>query len=100
GDAPTYVKGVNHKDIPASDKVISNASCTTNCLAPLAKVINDNFGITEGLMTTVHAATATQSTVDVPAKKNYRIGRSAMNNIIPTSTGAAIAVTKVIPELE
>lgn len=100
GDAPMYVMGVNHKDVPASDKVVSNASCTTNCLAPLAKVINDNFGIAEGLMTTVHAATSTQSTVDVPKKKNYRIGRSAINNIIPTSTGAAVAVTKVIPELD
>lgn len=99
-DAPTYVMGVNHKDASADEKVVSCASCTTNCLAPLAKAVNDAFGIEEGLMTTVHSATATQSTVDVAAKKNKRIGRSALNNIIPTSTGAAIAVTKAIPELE
>ncbi len=99
-DAPMYIMGVNHTDVPKDAQVISNASCTTNCLATVAKVVNDHFGIVEGLMTTIHAATATQSTVDVPAKKNYRIGRSAMNNIIPTSTGAAMAVTKVIPELE
>ncbi len=99
-DAPTYVMGVNHKEVPTNAKIVSNASCTTNCLAVLAKVVNDHFGIAEGLLTTVHATTSTQSTVDAPSKKNYRIGRSALNNIIPTSTGAAIAVTKVIPELE
>lgn len=99
-DAPMFVMGVNHQDVQATDTIISNASCTTNCLAPLAKVLHDTFGIAEGLMTTVHAATATQMTVDGPAKKNYRIGRSALLNIIPTSTGAAKAVTKVIPALE
>jgi glyceraldehyde 3-phosphate dehydrogenase len=98
--APMFVMGVNHKDVKTSDTIISNASCTTNCLAPLAKIINDEYGIVEGLMTTVHAVTSSQSTVDRPSKKNYRIGRSALSNIIPTSTGAAIAVTKVIPELE
>jgi len=99
-DTPMFVMGVNHKDAKAEDTVVSNASCTTNCLAPLAKVINDNFGIVEGLMTTVHAATSTQFTVDSPSAKNYRVGRSAMNNIIPTSTGAAVAVTRVIPALK
>ena len=98
-DAPMFVMGVNHFDIKASDKIISNASCTTNCLAPLAKVINDNFGLEEGLMTTVHAATSTQKTVDGPSGKWSR-GRAAMNNIIPTTTGAAVAVSKVIPELK
>ncbi|SEL87761.1 glyceraldehyde 3-phosphate dehydrogenase [Aquimarina amphilecti] len=98
-DAPMFVMGVNHKDAKATDTIVSNASCTTNCLAPLAKVINDNFGIEEGLMTTVHAATATQAVVDAPSKKNYRLGRSSLNNIIPSSTGAAKAVGKVIPEL-
>lgn len=97
--APMFVMGVNHMDAKAEDTVVSNASCTTNCLAPLAKVIDDNFGIVEGLMTTVHAATSTQYTVDSPSRKNFRLGRSAMNNIIPTSTGAAVAVTKVIPSL-
>lgn len=99
-DTPMFVMGVNHKDAKPEDTVVSNASCTTNCLAPMAKVINDNFGIVEGLMTTVHAATSTQFTVDSPSAKNYRIGRSALNNIIPTSTGAAVAVTKVIPALK
>ena len=98
-DAPMFVMGVNHKSIKDSDTIVSNASCTTNCLAPMAKVIDDHFGIEEALMTTVHAATATQLTVDGPSRKNYRIGRSALNNIIPTSTGAAKAVGKVIPSL-
>ncbi len=98
-DAPMFVMGVNHTEAKATDTIVSNASCTTNCLAPLAKVINDNFGIEEGLMTTVHAATATQAVVDAPSKKNYRLGRSSLNNIIPSSTGAAKAVGKVIPEL-
>jgi glyceraldehyde 3-phosphate dehydrogenase len=98
-DAPMFVMGVNHKDIKASDTIVSNASCTTNCLAPLAKVLDDNFGIEEALMTTVHATTATQLTVDGPSRKDYRGGRSAMLNIIPASTGAAKAVTKVIPSL-
>ena len=98
-DAPMYVMGVNHKDINKDQQVISNASCTTNCLAPLAKVLHDNFTITEALMTTVHAATSTQSVVDGPNKK-WRRGRTVVNNIIPTTTGAAKAVTKVIPELK
>lgn len=98
--APMFVMGVNHKSIKASDTVISASSCTTNCLAPMAKIINDEYGIVEALMTTVHAVTISQSTVDNASKKNYRIGRSALNNIIPTTTGAAIAVTKVIPELK
>jgi len=99
-DVPMFVMGVNHKDVKASDKIVSNASCTTNCLAPLAKVLNDAYGIDEALMTTVHATTATQMTVDGPSKKDWRGGRSAMLNIIPASTGAAVAVTKVIPELK
>jgi glyceraldehyde 3-phosphate dehydrogenase len=99
-DAPMFVMGVNHKNIKDSDTIVSNASCTTNCLAPIAKVLNDNFGIEEALMTTIHAATATQLTVDGPSVKNYRLGRSALNNIIPSSTGAAKAVGKVIPELD
>ena len=98
-DAPMFVMGVNHDKIKSSDLIVSNASCTTNCLAPVAKVLNDNFGIDEALMTTVHAATSTQFTVDAPAK-NYRLGRSALNNIIPSTTGAAKAVGKVIPELD
>ncbi|MFT6755833.1 MAG: glyceraldehyde 3-phosphate dehydrogenase [Urechidicola sp.] len=98
-DAPMFVMGVNHNQAKASDTIVSNASCTTNCLAPLAKVINDKFGIVEGLMTTVHAATATQFTVDGPSRKDYRLGRSSLNNIVPASTGAAKAVGKVIPEL-
>ena len=97
-DAPMFVMGVNHNSIKPTDLIVSNASCTTNCLAPIAKVLNDNFGIDEALMTTVHAATSTQLTVDGPAK-NYRLGRSALNNIIPSTTGAAKAVGKVIPEL-
>lgn len=99
-DAPMFVMGVNHNEVQPEDRVVSNASCTTNCLAVLAKVIEDNYGIEEALMTTVHATTSTQSTVDAPSKKNYRIGRNALTNIIPTSTGAAIAVGKVIPALD
>ena len=98
-DAPMFVMGVNHKEAKSSDLIVSNASCTTNCLAPIAKVLNDNFGIQEALMTTVHAATATQFTVDGPSKKDFRGGRSSLLNIIPSSTGAAKAVTKVIPSL-
>ncbi|EEB05035.1 glyceraldehyde-3-phosphate dehydrogenase Tdh1 [Schizosaccharomyces japonicus yFS275] len=98
-DAPMYVMGVNHTEFNPAETVISNASCTTNCLAPLAKVINDTFGIEEGLMTTVHATTATQKTVDGPSKKDWRGGRTAGDNIIPSSTGAAKAVGKVIPAL-
>ena len=97
-DIPMFVMGVNSSLLNADHKIVSNASCTTNCLAPVAKVLNDNYGIVGGLMTTVHAATATQMTVDGPAK-NYRLGRSSLNNIIPSTTGAAIAVGKVIPEL-
>ncbi len=98
-DAPMFVMGVNHETAKASDTIVSNASCTTNCLAPLAKVLNDNFGIVEALMTTVHATTSTQMTADGPSKKDWRGGRAASVNIIPSSTGAAKAVGKVIPEL-
>ena len=99
-DAPMYVMGVNHDEVDKNDLIISNASCTTNCLAPPIKVLNDSFGVEEALMTTVHAVTATQFTVDGPSKKDYRGGRSSLLNIIPASTGAAKAVTKVIPSLE
>lgn len=98
-DAPMFVMGVNHTEVKPTDTIVSNASCTTNCLAPLAKVINDNFGIVEGLMTTVHATTATQLTADGPSRKDWRGGRAASVNIIPSSTGAAKAVGKVIPAL-
>jgi glyceraldehyde 3-phosphate dehydrogenase len=98
-DAPMFVMGVNDSQLNAGHTIVSNASCTTNCLAPLAKVLDDNFGLEEGLMTTVHATTATQLTVDGPSRKDYRGGRSALLNIIPASTGAAKAVGKVIPKL-
>ena len=98
-DTPMFVMGVNNHEY-AGQQIVSNASCTTNCLAPLAKVINDNFGLVEGLMTTVHAATATQKTVDGPSKKDWRGGRSILGNIIPSSTGAAKAVGRVIPSLK
>ncbi|KGE13003.1 type I glyceraldehyde-3-phosphate dehydrogenase [Sphingobacterium deserti] len=99
-DTPTFVMGVNHKQLKAEYNIVSNASCTTNCLAPIAKVLNDNFGIVEGLMTTVHAVTATQKTVDGPSAKDWRGGRGAYQNIIPSSTGAAKAVGLVLPELK
>merc|ERR1712008_105955 len=98
GDAPMFVMGVNQEGYESNMDVVSNASCTTNCLAPLAKVINDEFGIKEALMTTIHAVTATQQTVDGPSRKDWRGGRAACYNIIPSSTGAAKAVGKVIPE--
>ncbi len=101
GDVPTFVMGVNHTQYnPQKDTIVSNASCTTNCLAPMCKVLLDQFGIEEGLMTTVHAMTATQPTVDGPSKKDWRGGRGAVQNIIPASTGAAKAVTLCIPELK
>ncbi|HET8885531.1 MAG TPA: type I glyceraldehyde-3-phosphate dehydrogenase [Salinimicrobium sp.] len=99
-DVPMFVMGVNHKEIKASDAIISNASCTTNCLAPMAKLINDKYGLIEGLMTTVHSSTASQFVVDSPSARDNRMGRSALLNVIPSSTGAAKAVTKVIPELK
>lgn len=99
-DTPTFVMGVNDKKLTAQHTIVSNASCTTNCLAPIAKVLNDKFGILEGLMTTVHAVTATQKTVDSPSMKDWRGGRGAYQNIIPSSTGAAKAVSLVIPELK
>ncbi len=99
-DTPTFVMGVNHKKLNSQHTIVSNASCTTNCLAPLAKVLNDKFGIAEGLMSTIHAVTATQKTVDGPSAKDWRGGRGAYQNIIPSSTGAAKAVSLVIPELK
>jgi glyceraldehyde 3-phosphate dehydrogenase len=99
-DTPTFVMGVNNKTYTKDMTIVSNASCTTNCLAPITKVLNDNFGIIEGLMTTVHAATATQKTVDGPSAKDWRGGRGAYQNIIPSSTGAAKAVGLVIPEMK
>jgi glyceraldehyde 3-phosphate dehydrogenase len=99
-DTPTFVMGVNHKKLTTAQTIVSNASCTTNCLAPIAKVLNDSFGIVEGLMSTIHAVTATQKTVDGPSVKDWRGGRGAYQNIIPSSTGAAKAVALVIPELK
>merc|ERR1711967_213380 len=100
GDAPMFVMGVNQEKYESSMDVVSNASCTTNCLAPLAKVVNDEFGLKEGLMTTVHTVTATQQTVDGPSQKDWRGGRGACYNIIPSGTGAAKAVGKVLPSLD
>lgn len=99
-DAPMFVMGVNDEKLTANHTIVSNASCTTNCLAPIAKVVNDNWGLKEGLMTTIHATTATQLTVDGPSKKDWRAGRSALNNIIPAATGAAKAVGKVLPAVD
>lgn len=99
-DTPTFVMGVNHNKLTAAHTIVSNASCTTNCLAPIAKVLHDKFGIAEGLMSTVHAVTATQKTVDGPSAKDWRGGRGGFSNIIPSSTGAAKAVALVIPELK
>ncbi len=99
-DTPTFVMGVNHKELKADQHIVSNASCTTNCLAPIAKILNDKFGIEEGLMSTIHAVTATQKTVDGPSAKDWRGGRGAYQNIIPSSTGAAKAVALVIPALK
>ncbi|HZH54584.1 MAG TPA: type I glyceraldehyde-3-phosphate dehydrogenase [Sphingobacteriaceae bacterium] len=99
-DIPTFVMGVNHDKLRPDQNIVSNASCTTNCLAPLAKVLNENFGIIEGLMSTIHAVTATQKTVDGPSKKDWRGGRGAYQNIIPSTTGAARAVGLVLPELK
>lgn len=99
-DTPTFVMGVNHKELKGDQTIVSNASCTTNCLAPLAKVLHDKFGIVEGLMSTIHAVTATQKTVDGPSAKDWRGGRGAYQNIIPSSTGAAKAVGLVLPELQ
>ena len=99
-DTPTFVVGVNDSELKKEQTIVSNASCTTNCLAPLAKVLHDNFGIVEGLMTTVHAVTATQKTVDSPSQKDWRGGRGAYQNIIPSSTGAARAVGLVLPEMK
>lgn len=100
GEVPTFVMGVNHETLTADQHIVSNASCTTNCLAPLAKVLHDNFGIAEALMTTVHAVTSSQKTVDSPSNKDWRAGRGAYQNIIPASTGAAKAVGLVLPELQ
>ena len=99
-DAPMFVMGVNDDSLTTDHNIVSNASCTTNCLAPMAKIIEDNFGLEEALMTTIHAGTSTQFVVDAPSKKNYRLGRSEINNIIPTSTGAAKAVGKVFPAVD